>query len=217
MSGLHVDSVMKSFGSAMILSDVFISCEKGEIVGLVGRNGSGKSTLLKIIFGSLRADSRFVRVDDKIINGISDVKGMISYLPQHGFLPHNLTVARSLSLLCGKTDFQAVAGHKLIYPLLNKTPHQLSSGERRIVEIFSILFSSARYVLIDEPFNGVAPIFKEEIKAIIKERSTSKGFIITDHDYRNVLDISTRLILLHEGSTTAINNREDLVRFYLPE
>jgi len=201
----------------MILSDVFISCDKGEIVGLVGRNGSGKSTLLKIIFGSLRAESRFVRVNDKIINGLADVKGIISYLPQQNFLPHNLSVKKSLSLMCDKNGYLFATNHKLIHPLLNKTPHQLSSGERRIVEIFAIIFSSARYVLIDEPFNGVAPILKEEIKAIIKEQSANKGFIITDHDYRNIFDISTRLVLLHDGSTTAIKNREDLARFYLPE
>jgi len=70
--------------------------------------------------------------------------------------------------------------------------------------------------LLDEQFNGVAPIFKEEIKAIIKEQSANKGFIITDHDYRNVFDISTRLILLHDGSTIAVRNKEDLARYYLP-
>jgi len=217
MSCLHVDSVIKSFGSGMILSDIFISCEKGEIVGLVGRNGSGKSTLLKIIFGSLNADSKFVKVDGKLIKRLSDARGMITYLPQHNFLPHNLTVEKSLSLLCAKAEFRIVSNHELIHPLINKIPNQLSSGERRLVEILAIIFSSAKYVLLDEPFNGVAPIFKENIRTVIKEQSKNKGFIITDHDYRNVLDISTRLVLLHEGSTIAVQNKEDLARYYLPE
>lgn len=201
----------------MILSDVFISCDKGEIVGLVGRNGSGKSTLLKIIFGSLRADSKFVRADDKIINGISDAKGIISYLPQHNFLPHNLSVEKCLALLCNKSGFPIVTNHKLIRPLLNKSSHQLSSGERRIVEIFAIIFSSASYVLIDEPFNGVAPIYKDDIKDVIRDQAKGKGFIITDHDYRNILDVSTRLVLLHDGSTMAVKNKEELSKFYLPQ
>jgi len=52
MSQLHIDSVTKSYNNKVILSDVFISCQKGEIKGLIGRNGSGKSTLLKIVFGT---------------------------------------------------------------------------------------------------------------------------------------------------------------------
>ena len=53
MNNLHVDSVIKSFGTRQVLTDIYVSCTKGEIIGLLGRNGSGKSTLLKIIFGSL--------------------------------------------------------------------------------------------------------------------------------------------------------------------
>jgi lipopolysaccharide export system ATP-binding protein len=63
MSGLHVDSVRKDFGIRRVLNDVFLSCEVGEIVGLLGRNGSGKSSLLKIVFGSCAADYKFVSID----------------------------------------------------------------------------------------------------------------------------------------------------------
>jgi ABC-type multidrug transport system ATPase subunit len=58
---MQVDSVMKAFGTKQVLTDVFLTCDQGEIIGLLGRNGSGKSTLLKIIFGSLAADQKFVK------------------------------------------------------------------------------------------------------------------------------------------------------------
>ncbi|WP_317206695.1 ATP-binding cassette domain-containing protein [Tenacibaculum finnmarkense] len=71
MSRLHIDSITKSYKNKVILSDVFISCEKGEIKGLIGRNGSGKSTLLKIIFGTEKPKSKFIKVGDKIIKNMA--------------------------------------------------------------------------------------------------------------------------------------------------
>jgi len=73
-------------------------------------------------------------------------------------------------------------------------------------------------VLIDEPFNGVAPIYKENIKNMIKEQSKHKGFIITDHDYRSIIDIATRLVIIHNGSLKEINNKEELKYWgYIPK
>ncbi len=58
MNNLHVDSVIKSYNLNQVLTDVYISCKKGEIIGLLGRNGTGKSTLLKIVFGSISAERK---------------------------------------------------------------------------------------------------------------------------------------------------------------
>jgi len=64
-----------------------------------------------------------------------------------------------------------------------------------------LVYSNVEFVLIDEPFNGVAPIYKDYIKDILIEQSKHKGIIITDYDYRNVLDIATKTILIHDGGT----------------
>ena len=70
---LEIDSVQKKFDYKSILSDVYLKCETGEIIGLLGRNGSGKSTLLKIISGILDADFKFVRIYEVIKNRTSDL------------------------------------------------------------------------------------------------------------------------------------------------
>ena len=218
MSKLHVDSIIKSFDTKQVLTDVFISCNKGEIVGLLGRNGIGKSTLLKIIFGSLPAEGRFVKVGDKVLTNLIDNRKLINFLPQDNFLPNHVKIKTIIELFCNtKANASKVKSHFLISPMLNKKCKELSGGEKRLLEILLIIFSDSIYTLIDEPFNGVAPIIKEEIKKLITEQSKEKGFIITDHDYRNILDVATRIVIIHDGGTKEIKNANELVNWgYIP-
>ena len=210
MTGLHIDSILKSFGDRQVLTDIFLSCEKGEIIGLLGRNGSGKSTLLKIIFGALPAQNKFIRVGKQKLNDIYDNRQFIGYLPQHHFLPNHLTIERIISLFCTNESGSILKSYELVIPLLKKKSKQLSGGELRFLEILLLIFSDKKYILLDEPFNGVAPIYKEVIKRLIKEQSQYKGFIITDHDYRNILDIATKIVLMVDGGTKPLKNREEL-------
>ena len=215
---MHVDSVIKSFGTRQVLTDVFLSCSQGEILGLLGRNGAGKSTLLKIIFGSLFADRKFVKIGDKIINGVFDNRNLVKYLPQNHFLPNHIKVITIIALFCDKENASQIKDNDLIKPMLDKKTYQLSGGEKRLLEILLIIHSNARYILIDEPFNGIAPIYKEDIKNLIREHSKNKGFIITDHDYRNILDVATRIVLIHDGGTKQIKNEDELKHWgYIPE
>ena len=89
---LEIDSVQKYFNQKIVLSDVYLKCKTGEIIGLLGRNGSGKSTLLKIVFGILSADNKFIRVDGKVLFKNSDLLNEISYLPQENFIPSSFSV-----------------------------------------------------------------------------------------------------------------------------
>ena len=217
MSCLHVDSVTKDFGLRQVLSDIFITCHQGEIIGLLGRNGSGKSTLLKIIFGALRADHKFVKVNDKQIRSLYDSRNLIQYLPQDSFLPSHISIKKIISIFCEQEQAAQLFEMELIKPFLYYKSNDFSGGEKRLIEIFILLYSKAKYLLLDEPFNGLAPLQIEIIKDKIKERAPEKGFIISDHDYNNVLDISTSIILLHDGETKKINDPQELIDFgYLP-
>jgi len=215
---LHVDSVLKSFGTKQILTDIFISCQTGMITGLLGRNGTGKSTLLQIIFGTMTADRKFVKINDTVIKSTFDRRKYLKYLPQKSFLPEHISIKTAIRLFCDQINSNLVENHDFIKPLLNRKSRQLSGGERRLVEVFLIVFSDALFVLLDEPFNGIAPLYRTEIKRVIKEQANRKGFIITDHDYRNILDLSTNIILLHDGGTKVIKNESELVDLgYIPK
>lgn len=217
MSGLHIDSVRKMFGSRQILNDIFLSCKQGEIVGLFGRNGSGKSTLLKIIFGSLKSDYKYVSIDGNKLDTLADSKHLIRYLPQHSFLPNHVRIKQLINAFHPENIALKFSNHELVAPWLNCKAKELSGGELRILEVMLIMYSEAPYILLDEPFNGISPINVETIKGIIKLNSPDKSIVISDHDYHNVLDISTRNVLLNNGNTKVIGGINDLIDSgYLP-
>ena len=90
----------------------------------------------------------------------------------------------------------------------------LSVGEARLIEILFIIYSDAKIALLDEPFHSLSPkiisIIKEEIKEEIKKLKTEKGFIISDHQYEDVLEISDKNALLVNGSLQVIEDLTDL-------
>lgn len=212
MSNLHVDSVIKSYNGKVILSDVFISCQKGEIKGLIGRNGSGKSTLLKIIFGTVSSDSKFVRIGDNVIKNISNGRNLINYMPQDSFLPNNISIKDLTNLFLQKENRKTILEDEYIRPLLNKKNQELSGGERRIIEILLLINSNAEFILLDEPFNGVSPIVGDYIIECIKKVKSSKGFIVTDHDYERVMNLADSIVYLQNGYLKKINDKSELFK-----
>lgn len=213
MSKLQIDSIRKSFGSKTILQDVYLSCEKGEIVGLLGRNGTGKSTIFKIAFGLMEAESSFVRIGNKVMQNQFDRKGKLAYLSQNPFLPKNIRIKNLISLFCNNENTLILENYPFIKPFLNSKPRELSGGEQRIIEILLIIFSESEFAMLDEPFHSLSPKVIEEIKKLIKEKTSEKGFIISDHVYQDVMEISNRIYLLSETSIKSVSNSEDL-KFY---
>lgn len=216
MSKLHIDSITKSFGEKDILKDIYFSCEAGNISGLLGRNGSGKSTLFQIIFGTIKGDTQYIKFNDIILKNQSDRKNRIAYLPQYSFLPKNIKIKNLIDLFCDKENSAKISQSKFIQPFLNETPNTLSGGELRIVEVLLIIYSKAEFILLDEPFHSLSPKLITEIKTIIKQQ-IDKGFIISDHQYHDVLDISDDIFLLSDGHLKPIKDLTELKRFnYLP-
>lgn len=215
---LEIDSIQKKFDYKSVLSDVYLKCETGEIIGLLGRNGSGKSTLLKIIFGILDADFKFVRIDGVIKNKTSDLFKDISYLSQEDFIPNLFSVKRAIQLSIDKDKIADFYQDDFINSLKDKKINHLSGGELRYLEIKLILSNSSKFVLLDEPYNGLSPIMIDKINQLIIENSSKKGIIITDHNYENVIKISSKLILIKEGKTFHLKDKNELIdRGYLRE
>lgn len=208
---LEVDSIIKRYNNELVVSDVYIKCETGNIIGLLGRNGSGKSTLLKIIFGILNAETKFIRVDGVVKKHVNQLMKEISYLPQHNFIPQNFSVKKAVDLSVEKSKRTDFYEDEMIKNILNNKISQLSGGELRYLEIKLILSNLSKFVLLDEPYNGLAPLMIEKINKLIIDNSKNRGIIITDHNYENVIHVSNQLILMRSGKTHHLKDKMELV------
>ena len=214
---LEIDSVVKSYDTRIVLTDIYLKCKTGDIIGMLGRNGTGKSTLLKILFGILQADRKFIRIDGKFYDQPYKTIDELCYLPQHSFLPQQLRVEKIVELYLGKSKKVNFLEDPVLSELKTNKIAQISGGELRYLEIKLLLHLESKFVLLDEPFNGVSPLLIEKIKKMILEMSKFKGIILTDHDYRNVLNVANRFCLIYDGGIKTITDKQELVRWgYIP-
>ncbi|HTK22381.1 MAG TPA: ATP-binding cassette domain-containing protein [Mucilaginibacter sp.] len=216
---LEVDSVIISFDERNILTDCFLKCETSDIIGILGRNGCGKSSLLKVIFGTLFTHFKFIRINGKVYNQPYKKGNLIAYMPQNSFLPTNISIENIINIYVAS----AAAREKIKDDLrlkkhLKKRVSELSGGELRYLEILLLVNLDVKFILLDEPFARVEPLYKEMIIELIRDFRSTKGFIITDHDYQNIIAASDRIILINNGICRPITNLSDLERFnYVPQ
>jgi len=209
---LEIDSVIVNFEDKRVLSDVYLHCNSGEIVGLLGRNGSGKTTLLRVIFGELMTTNKSIRINGQVIHEPYKNVGLIKYLPQFNFVLQSISVKQLFKQF--KIDFNDFIQ---IFPEFEKYYKirltELSGGERRIVEIYTILASKSLFCLLDEPFTHIMPVHIESVKQLIEREKFKKGIILIDHLYQNVIDICNRIYIIENGKTNKVNTDADFKRF----
>jgi ABC-type multidrug transport system ATPase subunit len=207
---LEFDSLDLSFDGRKILSSIYMCCNQGEIVGLLGRNGSGKSSLMKIVFGTLDADHKSVRVNGTYMPGDYNRKRIIAYLPQESLIPSYVSLRDAFRLFNVSLD-EILVDFPTANEYVNLKPRALSGGSLRLIEALLILYSPSPFCILDEPFTGLMPVHIESLKSIIEKCKKRKGIIISDHMYRYVTELSDRLYLLSNGKTYEVKEKERLV------
>lgn len=208
---LTISKARKSFGKRKILDNTGFTCNTGEITAIFGRNGSGKSTLLKMLFGSMKANSLSIKINNKDWPAKDIIPYQkIAYLPQEPFLPRHYKVRDIIPLYyegdCQDKMFYADG----IHPLLEKTAGSLSMGQNRYLELLLVSNLDHPFIMLDEPFSMIEPLYKEKIKDFLLELKIKKGIILTDHYYTDVLEVSDRNLLLKEGKLITVNTIEEL-------
>lgn len=209
---LEADSVHLKYGTREILSSVYLKLETGRITGLLGRNGTGKTSLIHILYGCLKGSHQFIRFDGHAVVYPFKVPGLISYLPQHHYIPASFTLKRVF------TDFDVDYGlfEKQFAGFTGKYHAKimsLSGGERRLVELFLLLKCNSKFVLLDEPFSHLSPFQTEQVKTLIKETALTKGVLITDHMYQHIIDVADDIYLLTDGHMRLIKDLQELEFF----
>jgi ABC-type multidrug transport system ATPase subunit len=209
---LEVDNVIKAFGKHKVLNNCSLQINQNEIVGLFGRNGSGKSTLLKLIFGTLKAQSIKIRINSELIQPEKIIpQKCIAYLPQFNFLPQNLKVRDIIPIYFEDGDKQDKIFYAPKIASFEKLkPGELSMGQLKYFEILLISHLNHPFVMLDEPFSMIDPLFKDLIKEQLIELKKTKGILITDHYYKDVLQITDRNYLLKNGKMVNILDKSDL-------
>ncbi len=209
---LTADSVMIEFHLNRVLQNVYLKCETGKIIGLLGRNGSGKSCLMRTIIGELRPKNSTIQLD-----GVSYLDGKrkpedILYLPQFNFIPGAFRLKRVFrdfnldlsSFIQAFPDFEKYASSKI---------KSLSSGERRIVEIYTMLKAETKFCMLDEPFSMAMPLHIDTIKKLIVQEKKKKGILLTDHMYKHIIEICDEIYVIKDGTiylTTSVDDIEKL-------
>ncbi|MAY23692.1 MAG: ABC transporter ATP-binding protein [Flavobacteriaceae bacterium] len=215
MNCLKAQHITQQFGSKKVLNNVSICLQTGDVIGLFGRNGSGKSTLLKILFGVLKNTGFSLDIDgNRILQKQIVPLKKIGYLPQDSFLPKRITVRNLIPMIFPDGKLQELLFYrKGIAKFEKQRIGELSIGQRKYLELLLLSHMEHPFLLLDEPFSMVEPLYKEEIKGLLEEIKLFKGMIITDHYYHDVFEVSSQNYVLKEGSLTAVFSEEDLKKY----
>lgn len=242
LGSLSATGLRKSYGGRMVVQDVSISVNSGEVVGLLGPNGAGKTTSFYMIVGLVAADAGRIEIDGESISSMPIHKRArkgLSYLPQDASVFRRLTVEeniRAVLELQVDNDGQKFSKSKIeeqlnvlldelqIGHIRGNSALSLSGGERRRVEISRALATRPRFILLDEPFAGVDPIAVIEIQRIVRFlKSRGIGVLITDHNVRETLGICDRAYIISDGKVLTSGQPDQIVddpsvrRVYLGE
>ena len=232
--GLQVIGLRKNFKKKIVIHDVSLKLERGEVVALLGPNGSGKTTTFYSIAGLTPSDGGQIKIDGVDVTTMPMYRRArmgLSYLPQETSIFRGLNVEDNIkSILDISTPTKLERQAKLEKLLLDfhiehlRRAHALalSGGERRRVEIARALATDPKYILLDEPFAGVDPISVNDIRNLVAElKSRQIGVLITDHNVRDTLKIVDRAYILHDGRVIVsgfpeeIINNDNVKRVYL--
>jgi len=220
-----VRHLRKSYKKRVVIRDVSLDVQRGEVVALLGPNGSGKTTSFYAIAGLVNPEGGQVLIDGEDV----------TYLPMYrrarmgiGYLPQEMSIFRGMSVednITAILDISQPDRHKRRERLeellgefsiehLRRAPAlALSGGERRRVEIARCLAADPKYLLLDEPFAGVDPISVGDIRHLVADlKKRGIGVLITDHNVRETLEIVDRAYILHDGKVLMSGSPEEVVR-----
>jgi len=224
-SVLRASHLRKAYRGRVVVEDLSLHVESGEIVGLLGPNGAGKTTSFYMIVGLVSADAGSITLNDTDLTNLAMHRRArlgLGYLPQEASVFRRLSVEHNiLAILETRTDLDAagraaelekIIGELHIDHVRKSLGIALSGGERRRVEIARALAAAPHFILLDEPFAGVDPISVIDIQRIVTDLAARGiGVLITDHNVRETLGVCNRACIVDRGTVIASGSATEIL------
>ena len=208
MSLLEVETLNSYYGDSHILFDVSLRVERDEVVALLGRNGAGKSTTLKSLMGVVPARSGTIRLDGAAIEALEPnaiARRGMQLVPEERRIFGTLTVEENL-ILAGLTARGRWPLSRIFetFPRLGERRRSrgadLSGGEQQMLAIARALIRSPKIILLDEPFEGLAPIIVRDLMAVCRQLAEAgQTIVVVEQNIVAALSFAHRAYILNNG------------------
>lgn len=222
---LRVEKLSKFYGKKHVVKDVSFTMQSGDVTGLLGPNGAGKTTSFYMIVGFIKANGGKIIINEENITSQpmhERSKLGLAYLPQEPSIFRKLTVENNIKLVLEaqknlskkekKEKLESLLADFGIDRVRKQYGYTLSGGERRRTEIARALATDPKFLLLDEPFAGIDPKAVYEIKQIIRRLAGDGiGILLTDHNVRDTLEITTTAHIISEGEILVSGSRDEVL------
>jgi branched-chain amino acid transport system ATP-binding protein len=205
---LAIEKLRAGYGEAIVLPDMTLRLQEGEVLALLGRNGTGKTTLINSIVGVTHRFGGTVALagrDQTAMRPDQRARAGIGWVPQERNIFRSLTVEENMTAVAQSGPWTVGRVYEM-FPRLkerrNNFGNQLSGGEQQMLAVGRALTLNPKVLLLDEPTEGLAPIIVEELLRALGTITRSGGIcsIIVEQNARKILGLADRAVILERGA-----------------
>jgi branched-chain amino acid transport system ATP-binding protein len=210
---LKVEGLNVSIGPIPIIRDVSLAVSEGEMCGLIGRNGAGKTTLLRALMGALPAGGKADLGDVDLLTLPAHRRAGhgVGYMPEDRRLVPEFTVEENIRLPTWSTQVDGVDQRlEWIFSIMPEVARfakrralELSGGQQKMVALARALMAGTRILLLDEPFEGLAPALARRLGEVLANlKSEGVSVLIAESNEIHVLDLLARAYFIERGTVS---------------
>lgn len=208
--------VTKGYEGTEVLHRLNLTIQSGSIFGLLGSNGAGKTTLLKMLAGVLEQDDGDIMLDHCAVFENKVVKNRCFFIPDIPYFLSNYSIvqmAKFYSQVYSQWSEERFHQYLAVFHIpIHKKIHRLSKGMQRQVAFWLALSTMPEVLLLDEPFDGLDPVMRQNVKQLLIQDVAERNMtiVISSHNLREIEDLADHVAILHQGRLLLEKDIDDL-------